>query len=82
LNAASLTGGDAKAPPAAILYYFDQHQPVQYTFPLPEGAGYKAELIDPWEMTIAELAGEHRGKALIRLPARPYLAVRFTRVQG
>jgi hypothetical protein len=79
-NAASLSGGDAKAAPAAILYYFDQHQPIQYTFPLPETASYTAEMIDPWEMTIAALPGTHRGKAELRLPAKPFLGIRFTRV--
>jgi len=42
LNAVSFAhdqqGVEAKAAPAAILYYFDFHQPIQYTFPL--GAGH------------------------------------------
>ena len=80
LNAVSLSGNDAKAAPTAILYYFDQHQPIQYTFPLPEAASYKAELIDPWGMTLSALPGTHRGKAMLRLPAKPSLGVRFMRV--
>jgi hypothetical protein len=80
LNASSLSGNDAKAPPRAILYYLDQHQPIQYTFPLPEAASYKAELIDPWEMSISALPGTHHGKATLRLPAKPSLALRFTRL--
>ena len=80
LNASSLTSNDAKAAPAAIVYYFDQHQPIQYTFPLFEAASYKAELIDPWEMTISPMPGTHHGKATLRLPAKPYLALRFTKV--
>ncbi len=80
LNASSLSSNDAKAPAAAILYYLDQHQPIQYTFPLPEAASYKAELIDPWEMTISALPGTHHGKATLRLPAKPSLALRFTRI--
>jgi hypothetical protein len=79
LNASSLSGNDAKAAPAAILYYFDQHQPIRYTFPLPETASYKAELIDPWKMTISAMPGTHRGKATLRLPAKPFFGVRFTR---
>lgn len=81
LNAASLNGNNAKEAPAAILYYLDQHQPVQYIFPLPESASYKAELIDPWEMTISVLPGTHQGKAKLRLPAKTSLALRFTRLK-
>lgn len=80
LNAVSFSGSNAKQPPAAILYYFDQHQPVQYTFPLPEDVRYKAELIDPWKMTITALSGIHQGKTKLRLPIKPYLGLRFTRI--
>jgi hypothetical protein len=80
LNAVSYAqnsqGIDAKISPTAILYYFDLHQPAQYTFPL--GAGtFQAELIDPWKMTITPVAGSFSGNATIRLPRRPSQAVRF-----
>jgi hypothetical protein len=68
--------------PAAILYYMDQHQPVQYIFPLPEGVSYSAELIDPWEMTITPVDGIHTGKTKLILPAKTAQALRFTRVKG
>jgi hypothetical protein len=79
LNAVSFAHGqqgfEAKAP-AAILYYFDFHQPIQYTFPL--GAGtYRAELIDPWQMTLTPVAGSFSGKPTLQLPGRPYQAIRF-----
>jgi hypothetical protein len=87
LNAVSFAHGkqegkqeiDPKATPVAILYYFDFHQPIQYTFPL--GAGnYRAELIDPWQMSIVPIAGSFSGKATLQLPGRPFQAIRFRRV--
>jgi hypothetical protein len=79
LNAVSPAPGDPKGAPAAILYYFDQHQPVQYTFPLPDGATYAAELIDPWEMTTVSIPGTYSGKTTLMLPVKPYQALRFVR---
>ena len=80
LNAVSFAHGkqgiEPKAPPAAILYYFDFHQPIQYAFPL--GAGtYRAELIDPWQMTIKPIDGNFTGKATLQLSGKPYQAIRF-----
>jgi hypothetical protein len=74
LNAVSQQRG--KKIPDAILYYLDYHQPVEYTFPLGEGQ-YKADLIDPWAMTIEPVPETHTGKARIQLKAKPYQAVRF-----
>ena len=62
-----------------ILYYLDEHQPLFYEFPLPEGK-FTAEWIDPWEMKIVKLDGIFSGKSKIRLTGRPYQAVRFCRV--
>jgi hypothetical protein len=59
------------------LYYFDTHQPAEYEFNLAKGSKYKADLIDPWEMTITPVAGVFDGKFTMKLPARPGLAVRF-----
>jgi len=73
---ASLLAGP---PPATILYFFDFHQPAEYEFPLPKLASYRADLIDPWAMTITPLPGTHSGKSLHKLPARPYMALRFRR---
>lgn len=64
----------------AFLFYFDFHQPLYYDFPLPEKTKYRAELIDPWEMTITKVAGEFSGKTRLKLTSKPYMAVRFTRV--
>jgi hypothetical protein len=59
------------------LYYFDYHRPAQYTFEMPAAVSFRAELIDPWEMTITPLAGVFTGKADLTLPGSPFLAVRF-----
>ncbi|MDC7684182.1 DUF4038 domain-containing protein [Asticcacaulis sp. BYS171W] len=61
-----------------LLYFLDFHRPVWYEFPLPEGR-FRAELIDPWEMTIAPVAGEFTTKAKLILPGKPFQAVRFLR---
>ena len=59
-----------------VLYYFDDHQPIWYEFPLPEGE-FTAEAIDPEKGTITALDGTFRGKAKIRLSGRPFQAMRF-----
>ena len=66
----------AARPGEYYLYFLDYHQPAEYSFALPETA-FHAEVIDPWKMTIARLEGTYRGKALVKLPGSPYLAVRF-----
>lgn len=72
-------GFEAKLPPSAILYYFDLHQPIQYTVPL-GAATYRAELIDPWQMTITPIAGSFSGNATLKLSGRPSQAIRFRRI--
>jgi hypothetical protein len=60
------------------LYFFDLHQPAEYEFQLPEDAGgFRGDLLDPWQMTITRLEGSYRGKFLLKLPGKPYLAIRF-----
>lgn len=63
----------------AFLFYLDFHQPLYYDFPLPQNGKYRAELIDPWAMTVTPIAGEFSGKSRLMLPAAPYIAVRFVR---
>jgi len=62
------------------LYYLDYHRPANYPFPLPEGVTFRAELIDPWAMTITPLPGTFTGKSDIELTGKPYQAVRFRKV--
>ena len=61
------------------LFYFDLHQPAEMEFDLPAGVNFRAEIIDPWEMTITALAGTYTGKFTLKLPGKPYQAVRLRR---
>jgi hypothetical protein len=63
----------------AILYFFDDHQPIWYEFPLPGGT-FRAEMIDPFAMTTTALPGTFSGKAKVRLSGRPFRAMRFRAV--
>jgi len=62
------------------LYYYGVHQPARQTFHLPPGRRYRVDVIDPWDMTIAPLEGVFTGTFTVRLPGRPYLAVRIRSV--
>lgn len=64
-----------------VLYFFDLHQPIYYEFPLPEGK-FKAEKINPWNMTVMAVPGEFSGKTKIRLTGAPYQAIRFRRMEA
>ena len=63
------------------LFYFDASQPAEYEFDLAKGPRYRADVIDPWEMTITAAPGTFSGKFMMKLPGKPYLAVRFQRVE-
>lgn len=71
----------AGQPGRYYLYYFDTSQPAEYEFDLAPGVHYRADIIDPWEMTIAPVAGTFEGKFKMKLPGKPFLAVRFERVE-
>jgi hypothetical protein len=71
----SVDGKDAET----VLYYFDDHQPIWYEFPLPEGT-FTAEALDPQAGTVTKVAGRFAGKAKIRLTGRPFQGMRFRRV--
>jgi len=62
------------------LHFLDYHQPAEYEFTLPADVQYHAEIIDPWKMTITPITGSYSGKAKLKLPGEPYLAVRFRKV--
>jgi len=70
---------DPEGKPATILYFFDQHRPLWYEFPLPEGE-YTVESIDPIAMTITPLPGRHSGNSKLRLGPKMYQALRFRRI--
>ena len=56
------------------------NQPAQYEFDLAKGPLYRADIIDPWAMTATPVEGTFSGKFTLKLPGKPYLAVRFERV--
>jgi hypothetical protein len=64
------------------LWYFGVHQPARYRLDLPASKAYRAEWIDPWEMTITPVEGEFRGQCDIPLPGKPYQALRLQRLPG
>ena len=59
------------------LYYFDYHQPAEHEFEPAKGVKYRAELIDPWAMTVTPFPGTYEGKFTLKLPGKPYMAVRL-----
>jgi hypothetical protein len=70
----------AGQPGRYYLFYFDVNQPAEYQFDLAAGSQYRADIIDPWEMTITPVAATFSGKFVMKLPGKPYMAVRFVRV--
>lgn len=62
---------------SVIFCYFDIHQPLQWSFELPQGKTYTAEYIDTQELTRTPLPGEYAGKAELKLPGRPWGSVWF-----
>lgn len=63
-----------------FLYYFGFMRPCFRTYRLPAGAAYRIELIDTWQMTVQTLPGTYQGEIRLELPARPWIAVRMTKV--
>jgi hypothetical protein len=62
----------ARRPNGSVLfYYFDEHQPAEATFTLPEGNAYTAEYIDTVTLARTPLPGEYSGKADVKLPGNP-----------
>jgi hypothetical protein len=62
------------------LFYFDVSQPAEYEFDLATGPRYHADVINPWAMTITPVDGTFSGKFNMKLPGKPYLAIRLERV--
>jgi Domain of unknown function (DUF5060)/Protein of unknown function (DUF4038)/Domain of unknown function (DUF5605) len=62
---------------SVIFYYFDEHQPAEGTFTLPEGKTYTAEYIDTLALTRSPLPGEYSGKAEVKLPGKPWGSLWF-----
>jgi hypothetical protein len=65
-----------------ILVYFGMAQSIEKRIALPEGATYKLEIIDTWNMTVTPIDGEFSGTTVVPLPGRPQIAVRARRGSG
>jgi hypothetical protein len=62
---------------SVIFYYFDEHQPAEGSFTLPEGKKYTAEYIDTLALTRTPLPGEYSGKADVKMPGKPFGSLWF-----
>lgn len=61
-----------------MICYFSFARPAFRYFLLPFGKKYRVDIIDTWNQTITPVKGLHSGRVRIQLPARQYIAVRFT----
>lgn len=64
--------------PTFWIQYFGNAQPGEKRVELPDGA-YRIEILDTWNMTVDIQDEAARGVIDVKLPARPYIAARFTR---
>ena len=76
-NIADQPVGAARPNGSALFYYFDEHQPAEATFTLPEGKSYTAEYIDTVTLARTPLPGEYSGKAEVKLPGTPWGSLWF-----
>jgi hypothetical protein len=60
-----------------LFYYFDEHQPAEGTFALPEGKSYTAEYIDTLTLVRTQLPGDYSGKAELKLLGTPWGSLWF-----
>ncbi|MBR4459362.1 MAG: DUF5060 domain-containing protein [Clostridia bacterium] len=70
---------EARCGEEAYLTYFDLQCYGEQTVRLPEDGLYRAELIDPWNMTREVIAEGIRGETRLKLPGRDNLALLITR---
>jgi len=69
--------GARRANGSVIFYYFDEHQPAEGAFQLPDGKSYTAEFIHTLELTRTPLPGEYAGNAQVKLPRTPWGSLWF-----
>jgi hypothetical protein len=69
--------GARRANGSVLFYYFDEHQPAEGTYALPDGKTYTAEYIDTVKLTRTPLAGEYAGNAQVKLPGTPWGSLWF-----
>lgn len=60
------------------LYYFDEEKPLEWAFDLPNYRNYQVEIIDTWNMTSEILKQNFQKKISVKLPGKPYMAVKIT----
>ncbi len=61
------------------LYYYGFNRPGFREFYFDDVTSFEVEIIDTWEMTIKK-AGTYKGKFIVDLPGKEYMALRVTRV--
>jgi len=59
------------------LAYFGIHQPAFRSLKLPEGPRFNIDMIDTWEMTITPVEGTFEGQCEVKLPGKPFMALRI-----
>lgn len=75
-------GNDALARPGQYyLFYYGDRQPALMPMDFPQGAKFKAEIIDTWKMTITPVKGVFSGKFVMKLLGKPYMAVRYQKIE-
>ncbi|WP_338553614.1 DUF5605 domain-containing protein [Paenibacillus sp. KS-LC4] len=62
------------------LIYLGTSRPAFRSLTLPEGAAFRIDLIDTWEMSISPLEGEFTGECSVPLPGIPYQALRIRKI--
>jgi len=67
----------AKAGNDYYLYYFGEEVTSEKSFTMPEGKEYQVDVLDTWNMTVAEMDGIYSGTFTIKWPSGKYMAVRI-----
>jgi hypothetical protein len=62
-----------------LAYFGGFRQPSRCAFTLPEGAAFRIEVIDVWEMTVQALDGTFSGEVDVPLLGKPYTVLRITK---
>ena len=62
---------------SVTFFYFDEHQPAEGTYALPEGRTFTAEYIDTVTLVRTPIPGEFTGTAEVKLPGTPWGSLWF-----
>ena len=66
--------------PDYYLQYFGNTQPAYRDLKLPEDGNYTVDIIDTWNMTITRAPGTYSGTCRVKMPSKPWQALRVERV--